>query len=604
VLTDSGGFQIFSLPSERAIDEAGARFKSYVDGTPYLLSPESSIEMQRAIGSDIMMVLDQCIPSTAPFDQAEQAMELTHRWAKRSLDARGDSPQALFGIVQGACHHALRRKSATFLSTLPFDGLAIGGLAVGETQSERYEFTGLVTDYLPPHLPRYLMGVGMPIDILEAVQRGVDMFDCIIPSQLAQRGTAFTSHGKMHCRRAVYKFSEEPLDAACDCKACREYTRAYIHHLVKADETLGFHLLTIHNLTFYHRMMREMRESILRDDFLSYYESKREALTRFDEDNPSSPPKKTRVKPMPRLGDYDVVTGPQGFSSIRQISSGEVMHSVSRPSDEAHALYVEQSNLRNRLLQQKTWESGSEPKPAPLIIWDVGLGAASNAMAAIDCFEKCFALEGPAGLRPLRIISFECDLDPLTLATRQASRFPHLRHGAPHAILDTGSWTHSSGLLSWELVHGDFLKHFAEAAIPDLIFYDPFSAKTDTALWKAEVFARIFTHCQAHSTELYTYSASTAVRVSLLIAGFYVSEGVGTGPKSTTTIAFTPSAGSQNPSLRSRLLGETWLARWRRSDSKFPPGLVEADKPAFEAQIHAHPQFLTPKENTPEVKAE
>jgi queuine tRNA-ribosyltransferase len=262
VLTDSGGFQIFSLPHSRSMNEDGARFRSYVDGKLYFLSPESSIAMQHALGSDIMMALDQCIPSTAPYAHAEAAMELTHRWAERSLRARGDSPQALFGIVQGACHHDLRRKSAAFLSELPFDGLAIGGLAVGETQRERYEMTGLVTDRLPNTLPRYLMGVGTPIDMLESVHRGVDMFDCIIPSQLAHRGVAFTSHGKLQLRRSVYKLLEDPVDARCDCQTCRHYSRAYIHHLIKANEFLGWHLLGVHNLTFYHRLMREMRDSI------------------------------------------------------------------------------------------------------------------------------------------------------------------------------------------------------------------------------------------------------------------------------------------------------------------------------------------------------
>src|SRR4029077_5427523 len=275
VPTDSGGFQIFSLPHSREMNEDGARFQSYVDGKSFLLSPESSIEMQKAIGSDIMTVLDQCILSTAPYAEAEAAMELTHRWAERSLRARNDSAQALFGIIQGACHHDLRKKSAAFLTKLPFDGLAIGGLAVGETRRERYELTGLVTEHLPKHLPRYLMGVGTPIDILESVHRGVDMFDCIIPSQLAQRGVAFTSHGKLQLRRSVHKFMEESLDAQCNCQTCKQYSRAYIHHLVKSDEFLGWHLLGIHNMAFYHRLMGEVRDSILRDDFPSYYETKR-----------------------------------------------------------------------------------------------------------------------------------------------------------------------------------------------------------------------------------------------------------------------------------------------------------------------------------------
>ena len=584
VLTDSGGFQIFSLPSERAMSEEGARFKSYVDGNPYFLSPESSIEMQKAIGSDIMMVLDQCIPSTGPHDQAEAAMQLTHRWAERSLRARGDSPQALFGIVQGACHRDLRKKSAAFLRALPFDGLAIGGLAVGETHAERYEFTGLVTEHLPKNLPRYLMGVGTPIDILEAVHRGVDMFDCIIPSQLAQRGTAFTSHGKLHCRRSAYKFSEEPLDAKCDCHTCRHHPRAYIHHLVKADEILGWHLLATHNLAFYHRLMREMRESILADEFLAFYERKKPELTRHDEDNPSLIPKKATPYRAPQLGDYEIQKSPEGFSSIRQISSGEVMHSVNRPSDEAERLYVAQSCLASRLL--KTEATADE-----LVVWDVGLGAASNAMAALHCFEKCHASHAPNALRPLRLVSFECDLDPLTLAAKHAGFFPHLRHGAPGAILKDGRWSHASELMQWELFKGDFLNFVEAAAVPDLIFYDPFSAKTDTALWTAAVFTRILRHCAPKSAELYTYSSATAVRVALLSAGFSVGAGVGTGPKADTTLAFSRADGAQRHPLAPRLLGEEWLVRWRRSDSKFPANLAADERVEFAKRLEAHPQF-------------
>ena len=369
VLTDSGGFQIFSLPHARAMNEEGARFQSYVDGKSYLLSPESSIAMQQAIGSDIMMVLDQCISSTTSYVQAEAAMNLTHRWAKRSLCARGDSPQALFGIVQGACHPELRKQSAACLSKLPFDGLAIGGLAVGETHSERYAMTALVTDHLPTTLPRYLMGVGTPIDLLESVHRGVDMFDCIIPSQLGQRGLAFTSQGKLQLRRSVYKFAEEALDAQCACQTCQHYSRAYVHHLIKSDEILGWYLLSTHNLTFYHRLMREMRDSILQDDFLSFYEKKRTELVRTDEENPSRPPKKTKITRPTRLGDYEIHRSAQDFCSIRQLSSGEVMHSVNAPSEEANRLYVEQSCLASRLVvgridsDDSSRERGSKQPP-------------------------------------------------------------------------------------------------------------------------------------------------------------------------------------------------------------------------------------------------
>lgn len=592
VLTDSGGFQIFSLPNARVMGEEGARFRSYVDGDAHLLSPETSIAMQKAIGSDIMMALDQCIPSTAGFEEARAAMELTHRWAVRSLEARGDSPQALFGIVQGACHRELRERSATFLSALPFDGLAIGGLAVGETHAERYEFTGLTTDYLPAHLPRYLMGVGTPIDILEAVHRGVDMFDCIIPSQLAKRGTAFTSHGRIHCRRSVYRLSEAPLDADCECQTCREYSRAYLCHLVRAGEALAAQLLSVHNLTFYHRLMREMRAAILRDEFAAFYEQKRHELARPDDDNPCVHPRRNKPAPPPRRGDYEIIVGPSGANCVRQISSGEVMHSVNEPRAEAHALYVAQSRLAERLQRA---QEGRSSDADPLVIWDVGLGAATNAMAAVACFEQVFAQQGGAAVRPARLISFERDLDPLLLVTKKSSHFPHVQHAAPGALARQGNWAHASRLLTWELVAGDFLETFPSAPSPDLVFYDPFSAKTDTPLWSPDVFARLVSHGGDRPMALFTYSASTAVRAALLWAGFWVAEGVGTGPKASTTIAFTcvPAASrDRGATLREAAwLGPAWLARWRRSDSRYPPGLNDAQKAAFSAKIESHRQF-------------
>ena len=585
VLTDSGGFQIFSLPHAREMNEAGARFQSYVDGKSYLLSPESSIDMQKAIGGDIIMTLDQCIPSTAAYAQAEAAMELTHRWAERSLLARGDSPLALFGIVQGACHDDLRKKSAEFLRKLPFDGLAIGGLAVGESHSERYRITGSVADQLPPALPRYLMGVGTPSDILECVHLGVDMFDCIIPSQLAQRGVAFTSHGKLKLRRSVYKLAEEAVDELCACPTCRQYSRAYIHHLIKSDEYLGWHLLGVHNLTFYHRLMREIREHILRDKFLSYYNEKRLELARIDEANPARPPRTSRRSPLPRLGDYEIHKSRLGFFSIRQISSGEVMHSVSAPSDEANQLYIEQSSLADRLSKR-----GSDEE---LVVWDVGLGAAFNAMATISCFERCCAAKSETDLRPLRLVSFEWDLDALTLAANSPGIFPHLRHSAPFKILNTGQWQHGSSRLRWDLLKGDFRDLIASAPAPDIIFYDPFSYKTNAVLWTAETFSRIYQCCLGNSAELYTYSAATAVRVALLLAGFFVTPGAGTGPKSETTIAFTTARGSANHPLAPRLLDQRWLRRWRRSGAKFPAHLAIGERPNFEKLIETHPQFST-----------
>jgi queuine tRNA-ribosyltransferase len=271
VLTDSGGYQIFSLPHSRAMTEKGAVFQSYVDGQRILLSPELSIQTQRAIGSDIMMVLDQCIPSTADEKTARAALQVTQRWAVRSLAAREDSPQSMFGIVQGALYPQLRRESAAGLMQLDFDGFAIGGLAVGEEKNEREDVCELTAALLPTDRPRYLMGVGTPVDVLEAVHRGVDMFDCIIPTQVAKRGTAFTSRGIVELRRSVYKFSEDRLDPACTCPVCATHSRAYLHHLTKTQEPLGWTLVGQHNIHFYHQLMREIRQSILEDRFMPLY---------------------------------------------------------------------------------------------------------------------------------------------------------------------------------------------------------------------------------------------------------------------------------------------------------------------------------------------
>jgi queuine tRNA-ribosyltransferase len=296
VLTDSGGFQIFSLPHACKMSEEGAEFQSYVDCRKILLTPELSIETQKAIGSDIMMVLDRCIPSTSDRATAMDAMNLTHRWAKRSFNARGDSPQALFGIVQGACFPDLRKQSAAFLTEIPFDGFSIGGLAVGESKAEREDLTELATELLPANLPRYLMGVGTPSDLLEAVHRGVDMLDCIIPTAYAQQGTVFTSVGRLQLRRGVYKFSEEPLDPQCPCDTCSTHSRAYLHHLMKTKELLGWQLLGTHNLYFYHQLMRNIRASILTGQFASFYKEQRIKLDLGDEKHPPVRKKPRRVQ--------------------------------------------------------------------------------------------------------------------------------------------------------------------------------------------------------------------------------------------------------------------------------------------------------------------
>ena len=595
VLTDSGGYQIFSLPHARKMDEKGAQFQSYIDGRWFLLSPETSIAMQKSIGSDIMMVLDQCIPSTADRAEAEAAMDLTHRWAVRSLAARGDSPQAMFGIVQGAAFPDLRAKCAAQITSLPFDGFAVGGLAVGETKEQREDLTDAATALLPRDRPRYLMGVGTPVDILEAVHRGVDMFDCIIPTSLAQRGTAYTSSGRLHMRRGLYRLQDRPLDPACACPTCRQYTRAYVHHLIKTGETLGWHLLGQHNLYFYHRMMRDMRAHVIAGSFLDYYREKRESWAHVDGDDADTKHPKPHLPRRMLLGDYEVLTAPQGFSSIRQCSSGEVMHSVSDPVEESRLLYIEQSHLGARLREGGSRAADLEPGDlsSDLVIWDVGLGAATNAMAAVHCWEEALVTHTSGPLRPLRIVSFERDLDPLRLAIRHSARFPHLHHAAPSALLRNARWEHASGQLTWTLFEGNFLEKIESAARPDLIYYDPFSFKTDSPLWTPETFARIFSATAQGDTSLYTYSTSTAIRAALLWAGFHVAHGVPIGPKTETTVACTrPACLHVAGYPAALLLDRTWLDRWERSGAKIPAGVSSDAQAEFENRIRKHSQFF------------
>ena len=294
VLTDSGGYQIFSLSKQLSLSEEGATFRSYTDGKRIALTPELSIEMQGIIGSDIMMVLDHCVSSTSDEVTTRGALELTTRWAKRSLLARGDSMQALFGIVQGGCFQQLRRESAEQITEMPFDGFALGGLAVGESKTEREDITEFAALLLPSAKPRYLMGVGTPIDLLEAVRRGIDMFDCILPTALASQGVCFTSHGKIDLRRGIYKLQEMQLDALCPCSTCLRFSRAYLHHLIKSKESVAGQLLSIHNLTFYRRLMHRMRAAILTGQFRALYESEVNALSSNDLDNPTSPPQRKR----------------------------------------------------------------------------------------------------------------------------------------------------------------------------------------------------------------------------------------------------------------------------------------------------------------------
>jgi queuine tRNA-ribosyltransferase len=278
VLTDSGGYQIFSLPGDRTISEEGARFRSYVDSRYHLLSPERSIDVQEAIGAQIMMVLDHCLPSTADEGAVRAAMERTHRWALRSLAAR-TTEASLFAIVQGGVVPELRRQSAAFLTEHPFDGFAIGGLAVGDSRAQREETVGYAADLLPEERPRYLMGVGTPPDLLHAIGCGIDLFDCVLPTHLAWQGTAFTSTGRVRITRGANRLSEEALDAGCTCSTCVTFSRAYLHHLFKCSEPLGPRLLSIHNLHHYLQLMREARAAIAEG---RYAEHARRRLAEID----------------------------------------------------------------------------------------------------------------------------------------------------------------------------------------------------------------------------------------------------------------------------------------------------------------------------------
>jgi tRNA-guanine transglycosylase len=755
VLTDSGGYQIFSLPGSRSIGEQGAEFRSYVDRSVMRLSPESSIAAQRAIGSDIMMVLDHCVPSTVEHGVARAAMELTHRWALRSLAARGDSPQALFGIVQGASYGDLRAQSARTIAEMPFDGYAIGGLAVGEGSDQREDCTAVVTELLPRNSPRYLMGVGTTRDLLEAVHRGVDMFDCILPTALAKQGVAFTSMGRRDLRRAAYHDMEGPIDPACECHTCTTYSIAYLYHLNRVREPQGWQLLGAHNVHFYMRLMRTMREHILCDTWQSFYRSQRELLDARDSYGPPAKhvTKAQRRRLALKLGRYEVIFGASegtrtdagtgtgtitdagsgqgmidgaggaastgigtgagtvtgkgtdagtgackgtegggaagaragrggGVGRIRDTFSREVMHSVNDPAEEARSLYVEQSGLIERL---------AEPRAAPLVVWDVGLGAAANAMAAIVAVEELRAAgevavpaavealrarastaggtlfsTAPAGdepvsrhpaervtpgrpttatvgqpstatvgqvstaaagrpgtpaagrpgtpaagrpgtpavgragtpaagraatlavARPCTLVSFENDLDALLLALRHPAWFKHLRHAAPRRLLAEGRWTNPAAGIEWLLLRGDFQHTKFVAPLPDIVFFDPFSFKADSALWTLAAFRELKNLFAVKAVELFTYSASTSVRAALLAAGFHVAKGRGTGPKAETTIALTPRAASL-PHGRT-MLGSEWLARWRRSDSQAPMG-VDAGEDSWRDLVTGHPQF-------------
>lgn len=273
ILTDSGGFQVFSLSKLRDITEEGVTFRSHIDGSKHFISPEKAIEIENALGADIIMAFDECLPYPCDYDYAKNSLYRTIRWAERCLKAhKNTEKQALFGIIQGGMYKDLREESIREMIKLDFPGYAVGGLSIGEPKDIMYQVMDWTVHLLPEDKPRYLMGVGSPDALLEGVIRGVDMFDCVLPTRIARNGTVFTSKGKLVVRNAEYAEDFRPLDEECDCYACRNYSRAYIRHLFKAKEILGARLTTIHNLRFLLKLMEDIRQAIMEDRLLDFKE--------------------------------------------------------------------------------------------------------------------------------------------------------------------------------------------------------------------------------------------------------------------------------------------------------------------------------------------
>ncbi len=262
ILTDSGGFQVFSLGKTRKITEEGVHFRSPVDGSKVFMGPEESMAVQRSLGSDVVMIFDECTPYPATHDEAKRSMEMSLRWAQRSRDAHGDSPSALFGIIQGGMYPDLREASLKGLDEIGFDGYAIGGLSVGEPKDEMIKVLDYLPEWMPDDKPRYLMGVGKPEDLVEGVRRGVDMFDCVMPTRNGRNGHLFTFEGTVKIRNARHRHDTSPLEADCDCYTCQHFSRGYLHHLDRCGEMLGAMLNTIHNLRHYQRLMAGLRGAI------------------------------------------------------------------------------------------------------------------------------------------------------------------------------------------------------------------------------------------------------------------------------------------------------------------------------------------------------
>jgi len=278
ILTDSGGFQVFSLSRIRKVDDDGVTFRSHIDGSEHRITPESAIRFQESIGADIIMVLDECPAHDDSPENIEKAMDRTHRWAEICLNTRQRQDQSLFAIVQGGMSPELRSRSADYLASLDFPGYAIGGLSIGETKQEMLDMVAVTAPRLPENKPRYLMGVGSPEDILECVDLGIDMFDCVLPTRVARNGALYTRQGRINIRNARYATENNPLEADCECYTCRTFTPAYLRHLFIARELLAYRLATIHNLEFMRRLMTDIRVSILNDGFNNF---KSDFLSRY-----------------------------------------------------------------------------------------------------------------------------------------------------------------------------------------------------------------------------------------------------------------------------------------------------------------------------------
>ena len=276
ILTDSGGYQVYSLSANRKIKEEGVKFKSHIDGSYHTFTPENVMEIQRTIGADIIMAFDECTPYPCDYQYAKRSMHMTHRWLERCIDHLKKTPlkynyhQTFFPIVQGSTYKDLRKQSAEYIASVGAEGNAIGGLSVGEPAEEMYEMTAVVTEVLPKDKPRYLMGVGTPINLLENISLGIDMFDCVMPTRNARNGMLFTSHGDVKLKNSKYKDDLSPIDSNCQCYTCQNFTKSYLHHLYKIGEMLVSRLNTIHNLHFYKSMMNEARQAIKNQEFKSF----------------------------------------------------------------------------------------------------------------------------------------------------------------------------------------------------------------------------------------------------------------------------------------------------------------------------------------------